>query len=349
MGVYQLNPLQDPRWQEFLLRHPDASMFHTPAWLEALRRVYGYEPVVLTTSEPGEPLKNGVVFCLVKSWFTGSRIVSLPFSDHCQPLVDDPADLRELLSFLRREAESRKWKFVELRPRTSLDGPLECLAGFTPSTSLCFHALDLRPNLEHLYRNFHGSSVRQRIKRAEREGLSIQAGRSDLLLRLFYRLLLLTRRRHQLPPQPLAWFRNLIDCFKEELVIRVAFKGKDPIASILTLSHKNTVVYKYGVSDSRRHNLGGMPFLIWAVIQQGKAAGLQEFDLGRSELDNSGLIAFKDNWGATRSQLTYYRYPQEHLKVSSQDWRLVVARKAFSTLPDFCLRAAGSILYKHVG
>jgi len=27
--VYELNPLADPRWEEFLERHPQTSVFHT--------------------------------------------------------------------------------------------------------------------------------------------------------------------------------------------------------------------------------------------------------------------------------------------------------------------------------
>ena len=49
--------------RKFLEKHPAASIFHTPGWLEALRRTYGYEPVAFTTSPPGHPLTNGSPFC----------------------------------------------------------------------------------------------------------------------------------------------------------------------------------------------------------------------------------------------------------------------------------------------
>src|SRR5262245_45932529 len=100
MSIHQIDPIRDARWDEFLLRHPYASVFHKPAWLEALKDTYGYESVVLTTTKDGQPLKNGIVFCPIKSWLTGARIVSLPFADHCQPLVDGPRDLADLYSSL---------------------------------------------------------------------------------------------------------------------------------------------------------------------------------------------------------------------------------------------------------
>jgi lipid II:glycine glycyltransferase (peptidoglycan interpeptide bridge formation enzyme) len=110
-----------------------------------------------------------------------------------------------------------------------------------------------------------------------------------------------------LPPQPFHWFQSLIASFGKKLSIRVARLNGMPIASILTLRHKKTLVYKYGCSNDRFHNMGGMPFLFWHAIQQAKAESLEEFDLGRSVTNNSGLIQFKDHLGADRTRLKYWR------------------------------------------
>src|SRR5262244_2773877 len=104
-SCYQLDPIQDPRWAHLLEKHPKASVFHSVAWLRALRCTYGYEPVVFTTSPATSELKNGIVFCRVHSWLTGRRLVSLPFSDHCEPLVDRPEQLRFLIGSLAGEMQ----------------------------------------------------------------------------------------------------------------------------------------------------------------------------------------------------------------------------------------------------
>jgi len=290
--VHELHPLGDPRWEEFLERHPQASVFHTPGWLEALRRTYGYEPFVVTTAAPGEELKNGIVFCRVKSWLTGNRAVSLPFADHCQPLVESPESLATLLAGLREEQTRANWKYIELRPFQGIPGLGTGASGLGPDTGygtteaglgtggnhpqgdtacLCttipeircslrrfvvgrvntciimrpsflvaapprcasvvksfgesakfhFHTLDLRPDLDSLYRGLHKSCVRRKIQRAEQENLAYEEGRSEAILAKFYHLLLLTRRRHQLPPQPLGWFRNLLDCLGDRARIHL--------------------------------------------------------------------------------------------------------------------------------
>jgi hypothetical protein len=346
MPVYQIDPVSDPRWLKFLDGHSSASIFHTPYWLKALRLTYGYEPIVLTTAEGGRPLQNGLVFCIIRSFLTGSRLVSLPFSDHCQPLVESPNDLAELLMHVQSQQRSERLKYVELRPMTAIEVGVH--SGLTASESFCFHVLDLRPSREEIFHNFHKSHIRRKLQRADREGLTLEHGTSETLLKHFYSLLVLTRRRHQLPPQPFSWFENLADCMRDKLSVRVAFKDGRPIASILTLKYKKTVTYKYGCSDPQFHNLGGMPFLFWNAIQDAKENGAEEFDFGRSDTDNEGLISFKDNWGTTRSELTYYRNPQPSSR-SSSTGLMEYGRKVISLLPNACLTTAGRLLYRHIG
>jgi CelD/BcsL family acetyltransferase involved in cellulose biosynthesis len=346
---YQLDPLQDPRWEELVQRHPDASIFHSTAWLQALRQTYGYEPVAYTTTAPGQELANGLVFCRVKSWLTGYRLVSVPFSDHCQPLLDSPGCFSVLLSSLEKSLERENWKYIELRPLWTDGLPLGPDADLAKNESYFMHMLDLRPDVDVLLRSFHKSCVQRKIHRAEREHLTYEEGRSKDLLAKFYHLLIVTRRRHGLPPQPLQWFQNLIQSLGESISIRVASKDGQPVASILTLFHKTTLVYKYGCSDARFHNLGGTLLVFWKAIQDGKRLGALEYDLGRSELDNPGLITFKENWGAKSLPLNYYRYPPQRSLSFNSDWRTRVMKQACSRMPDIFLTTTGRLLYRHIG
>jgi hypothetical protein len=344
--IHRLDPLSDPRWNDLVAWHPDAAVFHTPAWLGALQHSYGYEPVAYTTSAPGVPLRDGIVFCRVESWLTGRRLVSLPFSDHCAPLVERPADLAQLGVFLRGQMRSEGWKYVELRPKP---GDVPELAGLARSQSFYAHTLDLRPSLEDLFRSLHRDSVQRRIRRAERAGLTYAAGRSEALVRSLYDLLVLTRRRHHLPPQPVAWFRNLASSLGDALTIRVVSKDGRPLAGVLTLRFRHTVVYKYGGSDAGLHHLGGMPLLFWRTIQEAKQDGALELDLGRTDQDDTGLIRFKEHWGAVRSSLAYLRWPAGASERQLPAFGRRLAGQVLTHLPDTLLRATGDRLYRHVG
>jgi CelD/BcsL family acetyltransferase involved in cellulose biosynthesis len=135
----------------------------------------------------------------------------------------------------------------------------------------------------------------------------------------------------------------------ERLQIRVAFKDGKEIASILTLQHKDVVVYKYGCSDTAFQNLGGTQFLFWKTIVEAKAAGLTCMDFGRSDADNPGLIAFKDRWGAKSSQLSYLRWSRKQASEVTRPSASRVVKQFFALMPDVVLQATGRILYRHVG
>ncbi|MBP1609985.1 MAG: FemAB-related protein, system-associated, partial [Acidobacteria bacterium] len=346
--IYEIDPLTDPRWPGLIARHSQASIFHTPEWLGCLHRTYGYTPIVYTSTPHGEELQNGLLFCRVNSWFTGRRLVSLPFSDHCEPLAHDTASLRELLPEITQINSAPRTKYIELRPLNSLYSENIKGAGLQESERFYHHRIDLRPEKNALFSAFHRDCVKRKIRRAEREGLDYRQGRSDVLLRDFYYLMLLTRRRHRLVPQPFSWFRNLARSLCDSMQVRAAYHKSRPVAAIVTLTHKNCMIYKYGCSDEGFSALGGTQMLFWQTIQEACDKGLVEFDLGRTEIDNTGLIAFKDRWGASRTELTYWRCPPAHSPVkipeSSSFFRQALAR---APLP--LLQLAGTFLYRHAG
>lgn len=349
MAVYQFDPLHDPRWTRFLQRNPKATAFHTPAWLKAVCQTYGYECFGLTTTNPESELTNGVVLCRISTWLTGSRLVSVPFADHCDPLVDDREELHAILDWLAQESTRTKCKYAELRPLDDCmgSGGQSC---FRQGDEFRIHLLDLSPSVEELFQSFDKNSVQRRVRKVEKAPLDYEAGNSEELLNKFYHLMVLTRRRHRVPPQPLAWYRNLLAAFGDQASIRVVSLGSTPIASMLTLSYGDSMMYKYGCSDERYNKLAGTAFLFWRAIRDAKEAGKKLFDMGRSDLDNPGLITFKSNWGTTNSALTYWRFPAESVATTKGISSLrAIGGAILSHLPDRWLVAVGRALYKHAG
>ena len=344
-NVHEVNPLTDARWADLLARHADSTVFHSLPWLEALHRTYGYSVAAITTSPPNHPLDNAIVFCRVESWLTGRRLVSVPFADHCTPLVNSADELECLLSHLKGDCKGNRRRYIEIR---AVDGAPGSLTGFSESARYCLHRLSLRPSLEALLQGLHPSCIRRRLARALRESFVYEEGRSETLLQKFYPLALMTRRRQNLPPQPLAWFRNLISSFGEQLKIRLLSHAGQPAAGILTIRFQQSMTYKYGFSDPEFHRLGSMQLLLWKAIEEAKREGLHEFDMGRSEWANQGLVTFKDRWGCRRSVITHVRFPAIDAPLDRASLRLRIAKHLFALAPDRLLTTAGNLLYKHM-
>ena len=343
MQLHEIDPLHDARWADLVERCQASSVFHTPQWLEALRRTYAYQPVAFTDASADETLRNGLLFCRVRSWMTGRRLVSLPFSDHCEPLVESPATLEGMTDLLATRVKE-EGRYIELRP---LDFVLTT-AGFTPAAEYCHHAIDLRPSPTEIFARFHKSHVQRTITKGERSGVTVDRGRTPTYLAEFYALHTLTRQRHGLPVQPLSWFRNLLECLGERIDIFVARHDAAPVAAMLTTTHKNTLVYKYGCSDASQHRYGGPSLLFWAAITHAKQRGLVHFDLGRSDRDDRGLIAFKDHLGAQRKTLSYYRCTHDASSANHAGWWPKLGW-AYSLAPKGIQARVGGGLYRHFG
>lgn len=346
--VHKLDPLQDRRWQAFIEDHPDGSVFHTTAWLEALQLTYGYRPVVFTTSPPTGDLANGLLFCLVSSWLTRGRMVSLPFSDYCEPL-GTPEETQFLTTYLQCELDHQNWRYLEIRPLNSALSQAGDSTGFQSTSKYWLHRLDLGSNIRELFQSLDKNSIQRRIRRAERSGIVEKCGRSKELVQDFFRLSVLTRRRHRLPPQPYVWFQNLTRCFGDALEIRAAYKGETPIAAVLTLRFKDVVYYKYGSSDAKFHYLGAVPLLLWNAIAEAKSSNARLFDFGRTDVADVSLLAFKNKWAHEPRPLIYWKFPTSPEDATRLAWKINFVKRVVSYTPSRLLTLAGRLIYPHIG
>jgi Acetyltransferase (GNAT) domain len=320
-------------------------VFHSRTWLEAVKQTYGYRPVALTTSNPGRELTDGLVFCCVRSWLTGRRLVSFPFSDHCEPLVSIPGELQRLLCGIEERTQLEGCSYAELRPTSRL---LLSESHWRTTGTFYIHRLDLRPGARVVFSQFHRDCVQRRIRHAEKSAITITEGRDCDTVNEFYNLVVETRRRHGLLPQPLTWFRNILKCLGESAVIRCAHKDGRPIAAILTLRHGKRLYYKYGASVAKFHKFGAMPYLLWHAIQVAIESGLEELDLGRSDCDSRGLVTFKERWNAKPSLTSYLRSPVREVPPTSRSvWMNRTLPIICKYAPAGCLSALGGVMYRH--
>jgi lipid II:glycine glycyltransferase (peptidoglycan interpeptide bridge formation enzyme) len=257
--------------------------------------------------------------------------------------------LNFLIRYLQTALEHQGWNYLELRPIHENLGQTGDGIGCLPGAAYFLHTLDLRPDLNAVFQRLHKDSVQRRIQRAKRAGLVEKCGRSDDLLKEFYALFVITRSRHGLPPIPYAWFQNLIHCQDLPLEIRLAYKDETPIAAILTLQFRDVVYFKYGCSDARFNRFGATPWLLWGAIAAAKTNGATEFDMGRTQEDNAGLLAFKNHWVPAPKRLVYWQFPYTSFLDSVHGWKLKMAKRLFSYMPDRLLTIIGKLMYRHIG
>lgn len=337
-----LDPRDDARWLRLVERAPQTTIFHHPLWLGLVARQYRYPIAAAAVLDAGGEAVAGLPVALVASRLTGRRLVALPFSDACPPLVaqDAPGDAAERLAAAVEDLRRRHGMPVEVR------GAFPALAA--PVDRFLQHRVDLTPGLEEVERGY-ASQVRRNVRKARREGVEVRRRVDAEALEEFYALHLRTRRRLGVPTQPKAFVRGLADVVQHgHGFVSIARLAGRPVAAAVFLHAGATLTYKYGASDpefqqARPNNLLFADAIAWACEQR-----LGELDLGRTDLGHEGLSAFKRSWGAAETPLahTYAGGPAPSPGPSLAERVLApVIRRG----PALTGRVIGEVLYRHAG
>ncbi|HEU5397594.1 MAG TPA: GNAT family N-acetyltransferase, partial [Verrucomicrobiae bacterium] len=279
----------------------------------------------------------------INSWLTGRRGVALPFTDDCEPLCHNESSFQKLFEAAADFGVQHGWKHLELR------GGRQFLAGATPSLSFFGHRLDLTAGESELFSRFD-SATRRAIRKAEKEGVTVEiTHRFDSLLS-FYELQCLTRRRHGLPPQPFAFFRNLHQhvLSRNAGFIALAHYQKKPVAGAVFFFHGPRAVFKFGASDESFQHLRGNNLAMWEAIKTLARHGLRQLDFGKTAEAHDGLRRFKLGWGATEHRIEYFKFNlNRRAFVADRDQAFGWHNRIFQSLPLPASRLIGSVLYRH--
>jgi lipid II:glycine glycyltransferase (peptidoglycan interpeptide bridge formation enzyme) len=89
--------------------------------------------------------------------------------------------------------------------------------------------------------------------------------------------------------------------------------------------------------------------LFWKIISEAQERGIENLDLGRCDINNQGLIQYKERLGCTRSTLTYWRMPLAPFHARHYGWSLRMAKEIFMHSPALLRVQLGNRLYKHAG
>jgi hypothetical protein len=342
--MQQVDPFTYRDWNERVLAIPQASIFHSTNWLRVLQASYNYQPYYFASFSECQPTIL-LPFMEIKSWITGIRGVSLPFSDYCEPINDENTSYPELLALVISVARQQKWKFLELRGGDAL------FHGISPYTFYYKHLLVLERDEVQVFSRLR-RNYRAKIRKARAHGLTVTILRSLEAMKEYYRLHCLTRKGQGLPPQPFRFFQHIQEHIINKnlgFVTLVSHRGCN-VAGAVFFSFGHRAMFKFGASDIRYQHLYPNYLLFWHVIEYLCDQNYTEFCFGRAAPNNTGLIQFKDGWGTVKSRINYYKYD---LKTASfvqngNHWR-ETGSKIWRKMPLTGLKLAGSVVYKHIG
>ena len=344
MNVLCVDPRTDPLWRNLVDQVP-SSVFHSPSWMQVLTDTYGWAiSAYVLLDDRGEP-KAGIPYCRITDML-GDRIVALPFSDYCDPLVNDAECWRSLIDRL----------VPEQRPIN-----VRCLHNDVPLGDERFalvkqakwHRLDLRPELDALWGAMHDSTHRA-IRKSQRENLEVRVAQSEQELRTFFEMHLKVRKyKYGLLAQPYSFFQNIWRHFvdRQQGFLLLAISEDKIVAGDFFIEWKDTLYYKFNASLPGDLSHRPNDLLIWEGIQHGKNRGRAYLDFGLSDIDQEGLVRYKRKFGTEEKTISFLRHePNGGPTPAEKEMRALLGkltnRFTNQLVPDSVTEQAGEDLYR---
>ncbi len=321
-------------WDAFLAAQPGATFYQLFGWRTIVRDQLGLEPVYLMARADGQVV--GVLpLVFLASRIFGRILCSMPFLNYGGPCAVSERVTRQLVEAAIVRAGQLSADYLELRCPATLPMDLPVSTGKISMT------IELQPDPEQLWNGFK-SKHRTNVRRAAREGLTVDSGGAELL-DPFFRVLERSWRDLGTPLYRRDFFAAILDAFPQQARIFVCRHGTEPVAVAFNGSHAGVVegMWAGGLPAARQLNANYV--LYWEMIRDGCLRGQRRFHLGRSTADSGGEW-FKSRWNAEASQLYWY-YHQPHggplpaLNVQNPKYRLAIA--AWRRLPLWLVRRIG--------
>jgi hypothetical protein len=301
--VCDVDPRHDGRWAD-LVGGTEASLFASPPWMRALHDGFDLTPSARIVLDAAGRARAGLAFVEIDDE-KGRRVSSLPFSDFSDPLGRIDAETWQVL---RGPLATGDQPFSV---RTRCHQLAEIEPGLTEVGRSAWHGRRLEPDQASLWEGL-AASARQNVRRAQREGVTIEV-RTDIdAVLAFHRLhVALRKRKYRMLAQPAAFFSAIADHFGREgnLAVVRATRDDELLASVVLLRWDGTAYYKFNAATERGYELRANDLVMWESLRLAQSWGCRHFDFGLSGLDQPGLLRYKQKYATDTSFLVTLRRP----------------------------------------
>ncbi len=318
------------------------TLFHSEPWRQAVEQTFDVKILeFVPTSEPGARAYYSALADI-----RGERVVSIPFSDFCDPLIETEAGWGEFADHLRSYGRP-----VTVRP---FRNPLAIEdRSFDRATDLLWHGIDLTSGADHIWDGLK-SKQRTAIRRAPKAGLSFRfSSRADDLATFHAMHVDLRKTKYRMLAHPLSFFEALHDRFGDDMVVLLAEEDDGtPVAAMVLFAWNDRWYYKFSASYPRNYRPNAA--MIMAACREGADRGLGMLDLGRSDIDQPGLVQFKQQFATEELVLTTLRWQPDDYDdpIGAEVGRTLAVVTELLTdpsVPNHLTAAGGDLLYRYFG
>jgi FemAB-related protein (PEP-CTERM system-associated) len=286
------------RVDDYVMQHPDSTPFHLTAWLRGVETGTGQPASCLIVESVTGMIEGVLPLHAVGSPLFGRALVSSGFAVGGGILASNQAVAERLAEAAWELAKTKKCPTVELRGGALPHG-LWIIKGNA-------HANFARPLTPDDDAELQAIPRKQRaeVRKGLEKGLVVETGNSQRDLDWHYRVYSESVRNLGTPVFPKALMAEVLRAFGEDADILTVLSDGKPVASVLSLYHKGSVMPYWGGGVFEARALRANDVMYYALMNHARRRGCVAFDFGRSKV-GSGAFAFKKNWGFEPQPLSY--------------------------------------------
>lgn len=345
INISLLNDSELLMWDEYVLSHPEHSPYHLSAWGKATGEAYN-QTCLFIAAKKSEQLVGILPLVKFKQPFKTETLCSLPFCDIGGVLASDIDIQQKLEAFASEINNNDNLSGVELRERFPKTLEFEEQQFDNKKVSML---LPLPDNSEELMASFK-SKLRSQIRKAEKNGLTYELGRSENFIEQFYQVF--SRNMHRLgsPVHSKEWFNKVVKAYQKNCVISIIKKDEITVGAGIILITNQKVCIPWASTLVEYNNLSPNMLLYWSLLAYSCDHGAKEFDFGRSTY-KEGTYKFKAQWGAQPRLLNWRTLgcvEKEHNTNGRPSKLRVLVEKAWKKMPLFMANFIGPKLRRYI-
>lgn len=311
-------------------------------WLRVLERGLGHQVYLLSTRVNG--LVTGrLPLALVKGPIFGRFLVSLPYLNSGGVQAEDLRSGKLLIDKAIELADQLNCRYLELRHERPLQHD-----GFNAELTSKVHLrLPLPVDVETLREKLK-SSVRNQVKKGERQQFSVEWGGEELLAD-FYNVFATRMRDLGTPVFSRRLFAEILSQFHDCAEICCVRDGRKAIAAAL-LIHGSEVTEVPSASSLVQYNRANANmFMYWNLLTRSVERGQRCFDFGRSTIDGP-TYKFKKQWGSEAHPASWQYYLRqgsvEDMRPDSGKKQLLI--ESWKRLPVWLTKLVGPSIVRGI-
>lgn len=292
-------------WDQAIAVYPQATIFHRSPWHACLERSHPGEVVRFRIEAGGEVCGHWCGFLLHRF---GARVLGAPLpgsaTDYMYPLFSREPPVGPFLGAVQTWAKERRIAMVDLGGEYFAEADLAAHGYQTRHTQT--YRVDLSGGASEVWKKLK-PAMRNKIRKAEKSGVSITVDTSPEFTVRFSSMLQATFNRKGLvptysPKRIETVVRTLAE--SDRVVTLTAWAGEEALAAIILLVDGTTAYFWGGASYESAYPVGANDLIHWHALQLAIYRGLLVYD-------TCGGGDYKTKFGGT-----HVRIPGGYLCVS---------------------------------